>query len=186
LTPPQLPLSLHFPGAAAQPQPRTVRSVVSAVLQHSRRSHIKCVVHAECPVKFRVLNKSRDLKFSYRETKFSKINIPILVSSHCQNGSVLLYSLHLCNIPQRVTTSAHSATARASDRLSRPLRTLHIFIIVLYCSPVCDVQGLHTMVDDCVFARRAIVICSPGRTYPYCRAEVNSAFYPPWDSFWAT
>jgi len=30
----------------------------------------------ECRVKFRVLDESRDLKFSYREIKFSKINIP--------------------------------------------------------------------------------------------------------------
>jgi len=38
--------SLHFPGAAAQPQPR---GVISTELQHSR---IKCVIHADCCVTF--------------------------------------------------------------------------------------------------------------------------------------
>ena len=32
----------------------------------------------ECHIKFRVLDKSRDLNFSYREIKFSKINTPSL------------------------------------------------------------------------------------------------------------
>jgi len=34
---------------------------------------------SECRVKFRVLDESRGLKFSYREIKFSKINIPTTV-----------------------------------------------------------------------------------------------------------
>jgi len=70
LTPLQLNLSLHYPGVAAQPQ---LCSVMSTVSQHSR---VKCIVHAECGVKFLVLDDSRDLKFSYREIKFWKINIP--------------------------------------------------------------------------------------------------------------
>jgi len=43
LTPPQLPLSLHYPGAAAQPQ---LCGVMSTVSQHSR---VKCVVHVRVP-----------------------------------------------------------------------------------------------------------------------------------------
>jgi len=31
---------------------------------------------SECRVEFRVLDESRDLKFSYREINFSKSNIP--------------------------------------------------------------------------------------------------------------
>jgi len=63
-------LLLLFPGAATQPQLRC------------------CSIHAlsassmpECRVKFRVLDESRDLKFSYWEIKFSKINIPSRVDS---------------------------------------------------------------------------------------------------------
>jgi len=77
LTPPQLPLSLHFPGATTQPQLRRLRSVMSTVL-HSRSIHAQVSASSmpECCVKFRVLDEFRDLKFSYREIKFSKNNIP--------------------------------------------------------------------------------------------------------------
>ena len=42
----QLPLSLHFPGAAAQPQ---LWGMMSTVLQHSR---VKCIVHARGALSF--------------------------------------------------------------------------------------------------------------------------------------
>jgi len=72
LTLPSFPPLLHYPPATAQPQ---LCGVMSTVSWHSR---VKCVVHARLPVTFRVRvrDESRDLKFSYREIKFSKINIP--------------------------------------------------------------------------------------------------------------
>ena len=42
----------------------------------------------ECPVKFRVLDESRDLNFWYREIKFSKINIPSI-------GTISPWSLYI-------------------------------------------------------------------------------------------
>ena len=101
--PPQLPLSFNFPGAAAQPC-----SVMSTVSQRSIHA-LSALSTSECRVNFRVLDETRYLKFSYREIKFSKINIPRHGHMYKKlvwlNTSPALDALNICKygpLPEKV------------------------------------------------------------------------------------